>query len=225
MIYVVFPGSGKTYFCHHHAGYVDADIYALGHPIENYIDSYKHYIRWCLEWGYKIITIAEICVIEALKEMQMEFTLVLPSDDMKETQRTSNPYPNSDSNKRYFTYEYYLRKKFGEKCAKIPVDGGFTCPNIDGKCGVGGCIYCSGRGSGDFAPDAALSVTEQIAVGENLSKKWKTDKKIVYFQAHTNTYAPVSVLREKFYEALSCDGVVGMNIATRADCLGDDEYH
>ena len=141
---------------------------------------------------------------------------------MKETQRTNNPYPNSDSNKRYFTYEYYLRKRFGEKCAKIPVDGGFTCPNIDGKCGFGGCIYCSGRGSGDFAPEASLSVTEQIAAGENLSKKWKTDKKIVYFQAHTNTYAPVSVLREKFYEALACDGVVGLNIATRADCLGDD---
>ena len=66
---------------------------------------------------------------------------------MKNTQRTNNPYKNTDTNKRYYTYDYYLRKVFGGKCAKIPLDAGFTCPNIDGKCGYGGCIYCSGRGS------------------------------------------------------------------------------
>ena len=141
----------------------------------------------------------------------------------KHTQRTDNPYSYTDSNKRYYTYDYYLRRTFGGKCAKIPIDAGFTCPNIDGRCGVGGCIYCSGRGSGDFAAPAYLSVSEQYtAMCEKLSSKWKTDRCIPYFQAHTNTYAPIEVLREKFEEALSLEGVVGLNIATRADCIGDD---
>ena len=80
----------------------------------------------------------------------------------KQTQRNNNPYKYTDSNKRYYTYDYYLRKTFGGKCAKIPLDAGFTCPNIDGKCSVGGCIYCSGRGSGDFAELPTLSVSEQF---------------------------------------------------------------
>ena len=139
---------------------------------------------------------------------------------MKKTQRTENPYKNSDSNKRYYTYDYYLRRTFGGKAAKIPLDIGLTCPNIDGKCGVGGCIYCSGRGSGDFAESPLLSIREQYAITKSkLSSKWSTERCIPYFQAHTNTYAPVDFLREKFYEALALDGVVAMNIATRADCL------
>ena len=142
---------------------------------------------------------------------------------MKTTQRTSNPFPNSDSNKRYYTYDYYLKKTFGGKCAKIPIDGGFTCPNIDGRCGVGGCIYCSSRGSGDFAASHLLSVSEQYEITrKKLSSKWSTERCIPYFQAHTNTYAPLSVLRAKFEEAIALDGVVGLNIATRADCLEDD---
>jgi len=142
---------------------------------------------------------------------------------VKQTQRTQNPYPNTDSNKRYYTYDYYLRKTFGAKVAKIPLDAGFTCPNIDGKCGVGGCIYCSGRGSGDFAESATLPLSEQYRlVRERLSGKWKTPFCIPYFQAHTNTYAPLSVLKKKFEEALTFDGVVGLNIATRADCLPED---
>ncbi|MBQ9113216.1 MAG: TIGR01212 family radical SAM protein [Clostridia bacterium] len=141
----------------------------------------------------------------------------------KRTQRTENPFPNTDSNKRYYTYDYYLRRTFGGKCAKIPIDAGFTCPNIDGRCSVGGCIYCSGRGSGDFAESPLLSVSEQYrAVRAKLSSKWSTERCIPYFQAHTNTYAPMAVLRERFEEALSLDGVVGLNIATRADCLGSD---
>ena len=83
---------------------------------------------------------------------------------MKVNQRDQNPYKNTDSNKRYYTYDYYLRKVFGAKCAKIPLDAGFTCPNIDGKCGVGGCIYCSGRGSGDFAESPTLSLKEQFYI-------------------------------------------------------------
>ena len=141
----------------------------------------------------------------------------------KKTQRTENPYKNTDTNKRYYTYDYYLRKTFGSKVAKIPIDAGFTCPNIDGRCAHGGCIYCSSRGSGDFAELPNLSIKEQYEnTKQKLSGKWKTDKCIPYFQAHTNTYAPLDVLRQKFEEALSLDGVVGLNIATRADCLPDD---
>ena len=134
-----------------------------------------------------------------------------------------NPFKNSDSNKRYYAYDYYLRKTFGGKCMKIPLDAGLTCPNIDGRCSVGGCIYCSPRGSGDFAADALLPVAEQFEIiKEQLSHKWKTDKYIPYFQAHTNTYAPLSVIREKVESVMKKEGVVGLNIATRADCLEDD---
>lgn len=142
---------------------------------------------------------------------------------MKKTQASVNPFPNSDTNKRYYTYDYYLKKTFGGKCAKIPLDAGFTCPNIDGRCGVGGCIYCSARGSGDFAADAALSIREQYELTRRaLAGKWRTERCIPYFQAHTNTYAPTEVLREKFEEALALPDVVAMNIATRADCLEEE---
>ncbi len=139
------------------------------------------------------------------------------------TQAQSNPFLLSDSNKRYYTYDYYLRRTFGGKCAKLPLDAGFTCPNIDGRCGRGGCIYCSDRGSGDFAPEARLSIAEQIARQKQLfARKWDVSRCIAYFQAHTNTYAPLSVLRERYEEALAQEGIVGLNIATRADCLPSD---
>ena len=142
---------------------------------------------------------------------------------MKKTQRNSNPYKYTDSNKRYYTYDYYLRQTFGGKCAKIPLDAGMTCPNIDGRCATGGCIYCSGRGSGDFAELPTLTISEQYAsVRAKLSSKWSGERTIPYFQAHTNTYAPVERLRKLYEEALSLDGVVGLNIATRADCLEGD---
>ena len=141
----------------------------------------------------------------------------------KVTQRSENPYKNTDSNKRYYTYDYYLRRRFGKKVAKIPLDIGLSCPNIDGRCGVGGCIYCSGRGSGDFAESPIFSVSEQYArTREKLSSKWSTASCIAYFQAHTNTYAPLEFLKKNFEEALSLEGVVGLNIATRADCLESD---
>ena len=139
------------------------------------------------------------------------------------TQAQSNPFPHSDSNKRYYTYDYYLRETFGGKCAKLPLDAGLTCPNVDGRCGRGGCIYCSDRGSGDFAPRPTLSIQEQIRVQkEILSKKWDTSRCIAYFQAHTNTYAPADVLRRLYGEALREEGIVGLNIATRADCLPEE---
>lgn len=142
---------------------------------------------------------------------------------MRPTQKQSNPFINSDTNKRYYTYDYYLRRTYGGKCLKLPLDIGCTCPNIDGRCGVGGCIYCSGRGSGDFAPSAHLSVTEQLETGrKQLKTKWNTDRVIPYFQAHTNTYADIGFLRDKFCEALRFPDVVGIHIATRADCLPSD---
>ena len=141
----------------------------------------------------------------------------------KRTQRTENPFEYTDTNKRYYTYDYYLRRTYGGKCAKIPIDAGFTCPNIDGRCAVGGCIYCSGRGSGDFAESPLMDVAQQYrTVREKLSSKWSTERCIPYFQAHTNTYAPVDVLREKYETVVGLSGVVGLNIATRADCLGED---
>ena len=142
---------------------------------------------------------------------------------MKIKQSDINPFQNSDTNKRYYTYDYYLKKTFGGKCMKIPLDAGFTCPNIDGRCSVGGCIYCSPRGSGDFAADSLIPVAEQFEITKSqLSSKWKTDKYIPYFQAHTNTYAPLAVIREKVESVMCKEGVVALNIATRADCLEDD---
>lgn len=133
-----------------------------------------------------------------------------------------NPFPYTDTNKRYHAYDYWLKCTFGGKCAKIPLDAGFTCPNMDGTCGRGGCIYCSGRGSGDFAESAAVPLREQYDRQRAfLAKKWPTERCIPYFQARTNTYASVDRLRHVFGEALTWPGVVGMNIATRADCLPD----
>ena len=141
------------------------------------------------------------------------------------SQRESNPFPYSDSNKRYYTYDYYLKKTFGGKCMKVPLDAGMTCPNIDGTCGRGGCIYCSGRGSGDFALPATVPLKEQYeATRAALTAKWAQARNrcIPYFQAHTNTYAPLSRLRVLYEEALGFPGAVGLNIATRADCLPPD---
>ncbi len=138
-------------------------------------------------------------------------------------QTAGNPFPYSDGGKRYHTYDYWLKSTFGGKCAKIPLDGGFTCPNMDGRCGVGGCIYCSGRGSGDFAESPTLPLREQYdRQREFLSHKWPVERCIPYFQARTNTYAPVEHLRAMFREVLNYPNVVGLNIATRADCLPPD---
>lgn len=128
----------------------------------------------------------------------------------------------ADDNKRYHTWNYHLRHKFGCKVFKVALNGGFTCPNIDGAKGVGGCVYCSG-GSGDFAGDRTHDILTQFhEVKERMHLKWKDAKYIPYFQANTNTYAPAQVLREKFEPVLGEENVVGLSIATRADCLEDD---
>lgn len=143
--------------------------------------------------------------------------------DQQTKPKGKQPFPYSDGSKRYHTYDYWLKATFGGKCAKIPLDGGFSCPNMDGRCGVGGCIYCSARGSGDFAESPALPLREQYdRQQEFLSKKWPVERCIPYFQARTNTYAPVERLRSMFEEVLTYPGVVGLNIATRADCLPED---
>lgn len=138
----------------------------------------------------------------------------------KQTEKDLNPFQYSDSNRRFHTYDYFLRQKFGRKVCKIPLDGGFTCPNIDGRRGEGGCIYCSSRGSGDFAASPSLPIAEQYSqVRAKLSQKWADALCIPYFQAHTNTYAPLERLKALYEEALEQPDAVGLAIATRADCI------
>lgn len=124
---------------------------------------------------------------------------------------------------KYLSLNKYLRDTFGDKVYKISLNAGFTCPNRDGKIGTKGCIFCSKGGSGDFAESAEKSITEQIELGKKrVANKIKSGKYIAYFQAFTNTYAPVAVLREKFYEAIMHKDIVAISIATRPDCLGSD---
>lgn len=123
----------------------------------------------------------------------------------------------------YYSFNQYLKNTFGCKVYKISINAGFTCPNRDGTLGTRGCIFCSKGGSGDFAESSTLSVTEQIESGkQRVSKKIKSGKYIAYFQAFTNTYAPVEVLAEKYCEAINHPDIVGISIATRPDCLGEE---
>lgn len=123
----------------------------------------------------------------------------------------------------YLSFNKYLKDKFGQKVYKISLDGGFTCPNRDGKTGTRGCIFCSKGGSGDFAESREMSITEQIENGKKrVEKKIKSGKYIAYFQAFTNTYAPIEMLRQKYEEAINHPDIVALSIATRPDCLGDD---
>ncbi len=129
----------------------------------------------------------------------------------------------SDNNKRYHTLDYFYKHKFGCKIAKISLNGGFTCPNKDGTKGVGGCIYCSKLGSGDYAGKPNKTLTEQFyEIKDIMDKKWPNTRYIGYFQANTNTYAKVDILKEKYEEILKIDGVVGLNIATRSDAITDE---
>ena len=126
-------------------------------------------------------------------------------------------------NKRYHTLNYHVKNKYKQKVVKISLNAGFTCPNMDGKVGYGGCIYCSKLGSGDFGGDVNKSLRGQFyEVKEKIDKKWADSKYIAYFQARTNTYAPVDVLREKYEEVLKFDDVIGIAIATRCDAISDE---
>lgn len=125
--------------------------------------------------------------------------------------------------KRYYSLDYYLKQTYGEKLYKIALNGGMTCPNRDGTLGARGCIFCSAGGSGDFAGDRRTSITEQIEAGKAQSiRKHNGSSYIAYFQAYTNTYAPVSYLRSVFTEAINHPDIRILSIATRPDCLNDD---
>ena len=125
----------------------------------------------------------------------------------------------SNTNKRYYTLDYYYKHKFNSKVAKVNLDANFTCPNIDGKVGYGGCIYCL-NGSSDFK--RKVSLLEQFnEKKEIMLNKWPNSKLIGYFQANSNTYADVKELKEKYELILKQDNVIGLSIATRADCIDD----
>ena len=127
------------------------------------------------------------------------------------------------SQMKYYSLNQYLRDTFGCKVYKISINAGFTCPNRDGTLGENGCIFCSRGGSGDFAESAESSITEQIESGKHrVEKKIKDGKYIAYFQAFTNTYAPVDILEKKFTEAIEHPDIVAISIATRPDCLPDE---
>lgn len=129
----------------------------------------------------------------------------------------------SDSNKRYYTLDYFYKHKFNSKVFKVSLNAGFSCPNKDGTKGYGGCIYCSKLGSGDYAGDETEPLVEQFnKVKEIMNHKWPNSKHIAYFQANTNTYAPVEVLKEKYESVMYLDNVIGLNIATRPDAISDE---
>ena len=117
----------------------------------------------------------------------------------------------------------YLKDSFGEKLYRIALDGGMTCPNRDGTCGDRGCIFCSESGAGEFTPDKFLSLNEQIETGKALvAHKTKSNKFIAYFQAFSNTYAPVEYLRKLYTDVIMREDIAILSIATRPDCLSDD---
>lgn len=125
--------------------------------------------------------------------------------------------------RRYYSLDYFLKQTYGEKLYKISLNGGMTCPNRDGTLGDRGCIFCSRGGSGDFAPDASLTITEQIEEGKQLVRKKQSGSAyIAYFQAYTNTYAPLPYLRKVFTEAVMHPDIRILSVATRPDCLGRD---
>ena len=126
-------------------------------------------------------------------------------------------------NKRYHTLNYFYKNKFGCKVFKVSLNGGFSCPNLDGKVGFGGCIYCSKSGSGEFGGNKEKSLTEQFyEMKEVVNKKNIPCKYIGYFQARTNTYDSLESLKKKYEEVLSLPDVIGLNIATRCDAISDE---
>lgn len=134
-----------------------------------------------------------------------------------------NPFSYSNTNKRYHTLDYYYKQKYNSKVFKVSLNAGFSCPNIDGTVGFGGCIYCSKSGSGEFAGNKEDELEKQFnEVKEKMLKKWPNAKYIGYFQARTNTYAPVKVLKKLYEQVLSFENIIGLNIATRPDTITEE---
>ena len=135
----------------------------------------------------------------------------------------TNNFKYSNTNKRYHTLDYHYKNIFNQKVFKVSLDAGLSCPNIDGTVGYGGCIYCSKTGSGEFAGNKNESVEIQFEkIKEMMLKKWPNAKYIGYFQAHTNTYAPVKKLKELHDKILEKENVIGISIATRPDAISDE---
>lgn len=135
----------------------------------------------------------------------------------------NNIFKYSDNNKRYHTLDYFYKHKFNSKVFKVSLNAGLSCPNIDGTVGKGGCIYCSNSGSGEFAGNKNDDIITQFKeIKKMMLKKWPNAKYIGYFQAHTNTYAPVETLKKLYEPILQQENVVGINIATRPDAISDE---
>lgn len=133
-----------------------------------------------------------------------------------------NPFMNSNTNKRYYTWNYYLKQKFQQPVYKVALQSGQTCPNRDGTCGVGGCTFCD-EGSGTFAGSTLQSLSEQFEEGKQIAfKKYKNPICVPYFQSYSNTYAPLLTLKEMFDPFAKCADIPMLCIATRSDCLSDD---
>lgn len=135
----------------------------------------------------------------------------------------NNPFKYTNSNKRYHTLDYYYKERFKEKIFKVSLNANFSCPNIDGTIGYGGCIYCSKTGSGEFAGNKEENIEKQFEEVKNtMLKKWPQAKYIGYFQARTNTYAPVETLKKLHNKVLSQENVIGLNISTRPDSITEE---
>ncbi len=134
-----------------------------------------------------------------------------------------NKFKYTSDNKRYHTLTYYYKEKFNSKVCKVSLNANFTCPNIDGKVGIGGCIYCSKLGSGEYAGNPNEDLITQFEKGkEVMQRKWPNAKFIAYFQANTNTYAPIERLKECFEPFINRDDCIGLSIATRSDSITDE---
>ena len=135
----------------------------------------------------------------------------------------NNPFIYSDNNKRYHTLDYFYKHKFNSKVCKISLNAGFSCPNLDGTVGYGGCIYCSKLGSGEFAGNVKDNLLKQFDdVKKIYEKKWPNAKYIGYFQARTNTYAPNNKLKDIYETILNNKDIIGLNIATRPDSISNE---
>jgi len=143
--------------------------------------------------------------------------------EKREKRLNNSSIPLRWGEKRYYSLNYFLRQKYGQKVFKIPLNAGFTCPNRDGTIGQGGCLYSSPYGSGDYAGSPQASIHEQfVDIKSVMHRKWGKGLYIAYFQAFTNTYAPVDQLAQLYSQAMQEEGVVGLAIATRPDCLPDE---
>lgn len=135
-----------------------------------------------------------------------------------------NPFPYTLDNKRYHTWNYYLKTKFNNKVFKVPLNANFSCPNRDGTCGVGGCSFCGALGSGEYAGNIVDDLNTQFEKGMvMMSRKWSDGKPIAYFQAYTNTYASLEELKKIYDPFAQREDILAIAIATRADCLEDEK--